>query len=357
MVFNLNTGAPKRLPLLHSAFPEDAGIAACEGLTLRVAIEKHGSPKEYGYQWYLDGAPVSGATGDTFFWQTEKTDGGTHLIYCSVTNKAGTVNSRSAVVTVEDAAFRVPEFGYTGTYEVADGAGNAITPGALADDWNIRFLTTGRLTFTKLNGAAAGIDAFLVGGGGKGGSGYVSNKGYDPDWDATKWNGYGGGGGGGGYRTTAKGVTAELGSYDIEIGGQSGITSAFGYSASGGSAGGNASGSSGGSGGTGGSSGGSGSTLSWGGANGSDGGYAFEEASGTRYGAGGGGGGGCDSDWSYGSGGAGGKDGAGSSGAAALPNSGGGGGGGTGVGYPEGTSRVSDGGAGGSGIVIIRSKR
>mgnify|MGYP002509394115 CR=1 FL=1 len=33
-----------------------------------------------------------------------------------------------------------------------------------------------------------------------------------------------------------------------------------------------------------------------------------------------------------------------------------GGGGGTGVGYPDGTSRVSDGGAGGSGIVIIRAK-
>ena len=81
----------------------------------------------------------------------------------------------------------LPEFTYTGTYQLIDeGGGN----------WRIKFLTSGVLTFTKLGSAKGGLDVFCVGGGCAGGSG---------NWDAN--NGYGKARSGG-YTTTQKRVQA-----------------------------------------------------------------------------------------------------------------------------------------------------
>jgi hypothetical protein len=61
----------------------------------------------------------------------------------------------------------VPVFTYTGTYEIVDDNNNTLT-NLNSENWRIRFLTSGKLIFTRLKGANNGIDAFLVGGGGGG---------------------------------------------------------------------------------------------------------------------------------------------------------------------------------------------
>ncbi len=110
----------------------------------------------------------------------------------------------------------IPEFTYSGKYSIAENNG---------DNWKIKFLTSGTLKITSLNGAESGIDVFLVGGGG-GGMWSTENE---------KW------GGGGGYTKTSRKVSVkENTSYPIIIGAggaetkDGGASSAFGFSASGG---------------------------------------------------------------------------------------------------------------------------
>lgn len=248
----------------------------------------------------------------------------------------------------------IPEFTYTGDFEIVNDSDVPITESQ--DNWKIRFLTSGTLTFTNLNGAENGIDVFLVGGGG-GGSRAA---------------------GGGGYTKTLKAVKVSVGTaYLIEVGaggiagvgnskaGSAGGTSnAFGASANGGEANTSASsfrGSNGGSGA------GAGSTNGNGGKGGSDGSDGFHrdgthrdsgtgqgtttrefgESGGKLY-AGGGGGVGTTTPANGGDGGGG--DGGNTSGGATSgeTNTGGGGGG---------AANSKAGGAGGSGIVTIRNAR
>lgn len=252
----------------------------------------------------------------------------------------------------------IPEFTYTGDFEIVSDDDQPIT--VSQDNWKIRFLTSGVLTFTSLNGAEGGIDVFLVGGGGSGG----------------QWcdGGSDGGGGGGGYTKTSKGVLVEINTpYDIvvgaggtrqtgenKVGHAGGASSAFSITANGGKGGKawddeeDAKGY-----GAGGSGGGSGNTDSnIGGAGGHDGsnggaGYwsagigqstttrEFGDSTGTLYS--GGGAGSRNNSTAAGGGGKTGSDGA--------VNTGGGGGGGWN------DSREVNAGAGGSGIVIIRNAR
>lgn len=231
-----------------------------------------------------------------------------------------------------------PEFTYTGTYNLVD---DGKTDDGV-QNWRIKFLTSGTLTFTKI---ATGIDVFCVGGGGNGGNEC-------------------GGGGGGGYTKTSSFAPVKNTGYTITIGGARGNTSAFGTTAEAGQNGGNDEGK----GGDGGSGGGGGSYWGYGyngGSDGSDGHVysgtpashsgkgqgtttrEFGETSGTLY-AGGGGCGGHEA--AYGGDGGGGRGGSsGGSGYAGGVNTGGGGGGGG--------SSGGTGGAGGSGIVVIRNAR
>lgn len=250
----------------------------------------------------------------------------------------------------------IPDFTYTGDFEIVSDDDQPIT--VSQGNWKIRFLTSGTLTFTNLNGAENGIDVFLVGGGGGGGRAA----------------------GGGGYTKTLKAVKVTVGTaYAIEVGaggiagvgnskagGSGGTSNAFGASANGGEANTSASsfrGSNGGSGG------GAGSTNGNGGKGGSDGSDGFHrngthQDSGTGQGtttrefgeSGGklyaGGGGGCTTTSSDGGAGGdgGGGDGGNTSGGATSgeTNTGGGGGG---------AANSKAGGAGGSGIVVIRNAR
>lgn len=230
----------------------------------------------------------------------------------------------------------IPEFTYTGDYEIVNDSDEPIT--VSQDNWKIRFLTSGTLTFTNLNGAEGGIDVFLVGGGGTGGYG-----------DGLSSHG---GGGGGGYTKTVKSVSITTGTaYNIVIGASDGNTSAFNITAAHGARGGDASsGGVPGSGGAGGSGGGAGGEG--GGSDGSNGlgvkggkgqgttTREFGESSGNLY-AGGGSGGGSS---------AGGAGGGGAHNAKGSTNTGGGGGG-------KSWNVDTSAGAGGSGIAIIRNAR
>lgn len=227
----------------------------------------------------------------------------------------------------------IPEFTYTGDYEIVNDSDEPIT--VSQGNWKIRFLTSGTLTFTNLNGAEGGIDVFLVGGGAAGATGSGTCH-----------------GGGGGYTLITKNVSLQKNTpYEIVIGAggnaaaaQGGDTSAFSYTAAGGK---NPDG---------GSGGGKGGTSSTNGGNGaSDGGTAhgtgqgtttreFGEEAGTLYSPGGGGGGRTGGTGGEGGGGDGSYGGAAGNGA---ENKGAGGGG----------SRQGTVGTGGSGIVIARNAR
>ena len=246
------------------------------------------------------------------------------------------------------AASSLPQFTYTGTYElvtdndtiIASGSNNAVSiPSEYASytgNWKIRFLTSGELKFTNLGTAASGIDVFLVGGGGAGGGGTSNDR---------------GGGGGGGYTKTHKAISISQnekytiivgaggtrGSGNYVAGNRGGTSTAFGYSAAGGYGGTSSNAGAGGAGGSGGGGGGYNNSVygaPHGGSDGSNGTSAadkggtgqgtttreFGESSGKLYAGGGAGG----TSRKPGNGGAGGG---GAGEVSGTPNTGGGGGG------------------------------
>ena len=265
--------------------------------------------------------------------------------------------------TLELSLEQIPVFTYTGEYAIVDDSYNQID--STLGNWKIRFLTSGTLTFTALNGAENGIDAFLVGGGGSGANGCEQS-------DGTYRDAYGGGGG---YTKTVRGVRISTNTdYAITVGAggasasaisqsgyNGGSTSAFGATANGGKGAVGFTGSSWtGSGGNGGSGGGgNGGSGGSDGSNGSGGSYGtgqktttreFGEAGGNLYS--GGGGGAVNGAGGAGGGGAGCPTASKSNGVDGIANTGGGGGAGSRWEYTPIHS-----GAGGSGIVIIRNKR
>ena len=272
-----------------------------------------------------------------------------------------TMGSENTTITANwEASTTIPIFTYTGSYEIVDDNDNVINdPTTWTENWKIRFLTSGTLTFTTLNGASNGIDAFLVGAGGGGGYG--------------AYGGSGSGGGGGGYVKTIKNVVIKNNeTYSIVIGtggtGNGEPSSAFGVEALGGNAGAQFTGSSGGSGGGTGCHGNSSAKAGEGGSDGNNGGSGgynggtkggdgsgittreFGELTGKLYAGGGGGGGNGSGGLASAGGDGGGGNGSGKGkGSDGLANTGGGGGGGsTDNKLPS---------SGGSGIVIIRNKR
>ena len=285
-----------------------------------------------------------------------------------VTITDGTRTATKTVTVTTDYATAIsfstiPDFTYTGDFETVNDSDEPIA--TTQGNWKIRFLTSGTLTFTALNGAENGIDVFLVGGGGSGANGCDQS-------DGTYRDTYGGGGG---YTNTVRGVRISTNTdYSITVGAggasasyisqsgyDGGSTSAFGATANGGKGAVGFNGSSwtggGGAGGSGG--GGAGGNGGSDGADGSGGSHGtgqktttreFGEAGGNLYS--GGGGGAANGVGGAGGGGAGCPTASGSNGVDGIANTGGGGGAGSRLNY---TLTHSD--AGGSGIVIIRNKR
>lgn len=116
MIFNTTTGAAKKLPVLNGSYPADTTVNAGTGAVFRVLIAQDGMPSEYTYQWYVNDAAVSGATSAEYIRDTTS-DRGLYHVYCVVTNRAGSVISRGAVLTVQ--ALPVLDSGYPADITVA----------------------------------------------------------------------------------------------------------------------------------------------------------------------------------------------------------------------------------------------
>jgi hypothetical protein len=228
-----------------------------------------------------------------------------------------------------------PAFTYTGAYELKQSTRSDGTV-----DWELALTSSGTLTFTRV---VDSVDIFLVGPGANGQRGYA---------DSTTAHGGKGGNGGQVKTVYGKAVTAGT-SYSIVIGSPGTATSGFSESASSG----------------GGKTGGAGATAI--GNNrvnagaGTDGTKSFGGTGALYYpnyyyGASGGGGGARSANYTIASPGIKGDNGAGdggsysNSGGSATRNSGSGGGGG---GYDISNYTDQPGGAGGSGIIIIRNAR
>lgn len=96
MIFNIGTAPIRKLPVLDASYPQD--VSASEvgaSATFKVIIAEDGKPSEYSYQWYYDETAVSGATKSNY---TLNIAYGSHSVYCIVTNKAGSVKSRTATL-------------------------------------------------------------------------------------------------------------------------------------------------------------------------------------------------------------------------------------------------------------------
>lgn len=258
----------------------------------------------------------------------------------------------------------IPAFNYTGDYDIVNDAGEAIS--VSKDNWNIRLLTSGNLTFTDLKNASSGVDVFLVGGGGGG-----TAVGANPTQPSNLSANFGSPGGGSGYTKTYSSISvASNTAYSATIGaggaigangGQSSITiGSTTYNANGGNC--STYKAHGGPGGSGGAGGG-GDPVANGGTDGGNGGAgvyqgttftnggtgqgtttrAFGETSGVLYATGGGAGG------NYGK----------STGVSTAQGEGGGNNPNTGDGGKGGGYKAAGGAAtaGGSGVVIIRNHR
>jgi hypothetical protein len=86
-------------PVLNTSYPANVtGLEIGKSATFKVQIATAGNPATYTYQWYVNGSAVSGATGSSY--TRSNSDFGTFTVYCKVTNAAGTVQSRTATLTV-----------------------------------------------------------------------------------------------------------------------------------------------------------------------------------------------------------------------------------------------------------------
>ena len=99
MIFNIGSTPALAVPILDSSYPQNTTVTNGTSATFGVIIATDGYPDSYTYQWYVDGTAVSGATDSTYTRNTSS-DKGVYSVYCIVENEAGTVQSRTATLTV-----------------------------------------------------------------------------------------------------------------------------------------------------------------------------------------------------------------------------------------------------------------
>ena len=87
-------------PTLNINYPSDHIIYSGDKIDIYVSIEQDGYPSDYSYQWYLDDQAVNGANNNIFTFSSNVNYIGTHIVYCIISNIAGSIISRKATITV-----------------------------------------------------------------------------------------------------------------------------------------------------------------------------------------------------------------------------------------------------------------
>ena len=104
-----------------SISPMSASILVGQSVTFASTVSGGYTP--YGYQWYLNGNPVSGATADT--WTFTPTTSGIFYVHLKVTDDKGNIaQSETARITVS----AVPVGGYSIPINVPTTTTKPITP-------------------------------------------------------------------------------------------------------------------------------------------------------------------------------------------------------------------------------------
>ena len=99
MIFNVVLGAKDVTATLDAGYPADLTVNAGDEASFKVVVTATGFPKEHTFQWFVNEKAVEGATGDSYIRDTSE-DKGIYSVRCEVKNKAGTVVSRTAMLTV-----------------------------------------------------------------------------------------------------------------------------------------------------------------------------------------------------------------------------------------------------------------
>lgn len=99
---NTGGGSRKTLPTLNASYPANVTVndGSTTSATFKVEIALDGKPAQYSYQWYVNGEAVDGATSETYT-RTNLVKYEVLSVYCKVTNEAGTVQSRTATLSVK----------------------------------------------------------------------------------------------------------------------------------------------------------------------------------------------------------------------------------------------------------------
>ena len=100
MLFDMTASTNSRKTVvLNPDFPKDITVNEGTNAVFTAAIAENGRPKEYTYQWYVNGEAVPGAVNQTYT-RDSSGDKGVYSVYCTVSNKAGTITSRVATMVV-----------------------------------------------------------------------------------------------------------------------------------------------------------------------------------------------------------------------------------------------------------------
>lgn len=100
MLFDMTASTNSRKTVvLNPDFPKDITVSEGTNAVFTAAIAENGRPKEYTYQWYVNGEAVPGAVNQTYT-RDSSGDKGVYSVYCTVSNKAGTITSRVATMVV-----------------------------------------------------------------------------------------------------------------------------------------------------------------------------------------------------------------------------------------------------------------
>lgn len=103
MIFNISKGYAMTAPQMNESYPADVSTSIIAGTSytakFRALIVKHGRPAEYRYQWYDSNGAIPGATQLTY--ERVVSEDTNVQVWCQITNKAGVVSTRKAILKID----------------------------------------------------------------------------------------------------------------------------------------------------------------------------------------------------------------------------------------------------------------